>query len=65
VAKAFRLRVADAAQARALSHGRPLSAVGIPGVYAVTDADGHALALVNEVNGRARPVLVLAPAAPA
>jgi tRNA pseudouridine55 synthase len=62
VAAAFRVRVADPEEATALSHGRPLDAAGIAGVYAVTDPVGRALALVSEAEGRARPVLVLAPA---
>jgi tRNA pseudouridine55 synthase len=62
VAAAFRVRVADAEEATALSFGRPLTAVGVAGVYAVTDSDGRALALVSEVEGRAKPVVVLAPA---
>jgi tRNA pseudouridine55 synthase len=62
VAAAFWVRVADAEEATALSFGRPLTAVGIAGVYAVTDSDGRALALVSEVEGRAKPVVVLAPA---
>jgi tRNA pseudouridine55 synthase len=62
VAAAFRVRVADAEEATALSFGRPLTAVGIAGVYAVTDSDGRALALVSEVEGRGKPVVVLAPA---
>ena len=62
VAAAFRVRVADAEEATALSFGRPLTAVGIAGVYAVTDSTGRALALVSEVDDRAKPVLVLAPA---
>lgn len=62
VATAFGLRTADEQEAEALSHGRPLAAAGREGVYAVTDRDGHALALVNEVGGQAKPVLVLAPA---
>jgi tRNA pseudouridine55 synthase len=62
VAAAFRVRVADPEQAADLSHGRPLEAAGFAGVYAVTDRGGRALALVSEVDGRARPVLVLAPA---
>jgi tRNA pseudouridine55 synthase len=65
VATAFRLRAVDQEQAVALSHGRPLEMAGIPGVYAVADRDGRALALVSEVNGLAKPVLVLAPAGPA
>jgi tRNA pseudouridine55 synthase len=62
VSEAFRVRVADAEEATALSFGRPLTAVGIVGVYAVTDSAGRALALVSEVDDRAKPVLVLAPA---
>jgi tRNA pseudouridine55 synthase len=62
VATAFRVRVADEAEATALSFGRPLEAAGLAGVYAVTDTDGRALALVSEVEGRAKPMLVLAPA---
>lgn len=65
VAAAFRVRSADPEEATALSHGRPLQVAGIPGVYAVTDRDGRALALVSEVSGLAKPVLVLAPAGPA
>ncbi|HTK65207.1 MAG TPA: tRNA pseudouridine(55) synthase TruB [Pseudonocardia sp.] len=62
VATAFRVRVADAEEAAALSFGRALDAAGLAGVYAVTDTDGRALALVSEVEGRAKPMLVLAPA---
>jgi tRNA pseudouridine55 synthase len=62
VATVFRLRAADPDEAAALSHGRPLGVVGIPGVYAVVDRDGRALALVSEVDGVAKPVLVFAPA---
>jgi tRNA pseudouridine55 synthase len=62
VRTAFRVRVADDDQARALSFGRPLEEAGIAGVYAVTDSAGRALALLREEQGSARPVLVLAPA---
>jgi tRNA pseudouridine55 synthase len=62
LAAAFRLRVADEDETVALSFGRPLVAAGLTGVYGVTDAGGRALALVTEVDGRAKPVLVLAPA---
>lgn len=65
VAAAFRLRIADDTEATDLSHGRALSEVGMSGVYAVADSGGRALALVRESDGRARPVLVLAPATPA
>ncbi len=57
VSAAFALREVDAEQARALSFGRPLEAAGIAGVYAVTDSTGRALALVSELDGRAKPVL--------
>lgn len=62
VATAFRVRVADEAESAALSFGRPLNAAGLAGTYAVTDRTGRALALVSEVDGRAKPLLVLAPA---
>lgn len=62
VALAFPRRDLDRAQAGAIRHGRPLPAVGISGTYGVFDEAGHALALVAERAGRARPVVVLAPA---
>ena len=62
VTAAFQVRTADPAEAADLSHGRALAPAGIAGVYAVTAPDGRALALVSEADGRARPVLVLAPA---
>ena len=62
LAAAFQVRTADPTEAADLSHGRALAAAGIDGVYAVTAPDGRALALVSESDGRARPVLVLAPA---
>src|SRR5882757_3400502 len=62
VTAAFQVRTADPAEAADLSPGRALAAAGIAGVYAVTAPDGRALALVSEADGRARPVLVLAPA---
>jgi tRNA pseudouridine55 synthase len=55
-------RDADAAEARALSHGGPLSAVGLVGPYGVFAPDGRVLAIVSEREGRARPEVVLAPA---
>ncbi|MBV9313327.1 MAG: tRNA pseudouridine(55) synthase TruB [Pseudonocardia sp.] len=62
VAAAFRVRVANAEESAALAHGRALAAAGISGVYAVTDRCGRVLALVSEVDGLAKPVLVLTPA---
>ncbi|MEO5831770.1 MAG: tRNA pseudouridine(55) synthase TruB [Nakamurella sp.] len=54
----FPTREASADEARDLSYGRPLAAVGINGTYAVLDSDGELLALLAEVDERAKPVLV-------
>ncbi|WP_428500833.1 tRNA pseudouridine(55) synthase TruB [Pseudonocardia sp.] len=62
VATAFPRRDADAATAADLSHGRPLPVAGIDGTYGVFAPDGHAVGLVAERDGAARPVVVLAPA---
>lgn len=61
VATAFAHRVVDAEQARILTHGGSLPTVGLPGTYAAIDSQGHAVALLAERDGRARPVLVLRP----
>jgi tRNA pseudouridine55 synthase len=53
-------RVATADEARDLSHGRALSAVGIEGRYAVLDAAGDLLAVVAEQGDRAKPESVFA-----
>jgi len=55
-------RDADAAEARVLSHGGPLTPVGLAGPYAVFAPDGRVLAIVSERDGRARPEVVLTPA---
>jgi tRNA pseudouridine55 synthase len=60
--QAFPQRTATADEARVLSHGGPLTAVGIDGPYAVFDPDGEVLAIVSESAGRARAEIVLAPA---
>jgi tRNA pseudouridine55 synthase len=62
VAAAFRHRAVDATQARILSHGGGLPAVGLAGTHAAIDSEGHAVALLAERAGQARPVLVLRPA---
>lgn len=54
----FPVRRASADEARDLSYGRPLTPVGIPGTYAVLDSGGELLALLAEVDERAKPVLV-------
>ena len=61
-ARAFPRRDATEEEARVLSHGGPLAAVGIEGPYAVFDPAGTLLAIVSERDGRAKPEIVLAPA---
>jgi tRNA pseudouridine55 synthase len=60
--RAFPARNASADEAKVLSHGGPLAAVGIDGPYAVFDPAGLLLAVVSERDGRARAEIVLAPA---
>ncbi|RZU49691.1 tRNA pseudouridine synthase B [Krasilnikovia cinnamomea] len=60
--RAFPQRTASEDEARVLSHGGPLTAVGITGPYAVFDPAGAVLAIVSERGGRAKPEIVLAPA---
>jgi tRNA pseudouridine55 synthase len=47
-------------EARALSHGAPLAAVGVAEPYAVFGPDGTLVAVVAERDGRARPEAVFA-----
>jgi tRNA pseudouridine55 synthase len=58
VAAAFPRRDVDAASAETLSHGVPLSAGGQPGPVGVFGPDGTVLALVEDRDGRARPLVV-------
>ena len=62
VVAAFRCRGVDRDQAAALAHGGRLDPVGMVGTYAAMDPDGQAVALLDEREGRAAPVLVLRPA---
>ncbi|MGH3885055.1 MAG: tRNA pseudouridine(55) synthase TruB [Pseudonocardiaceae bacterium] len=62
VATAFPHRAVDAQQVRVLAHGGPLPAIGLAGTHAAIDSEGHAVALLAERDGQARPVLVLRPA---
>ncbi|MFY9808642.1 MAG: tRNA pseudouridine(55) synthase TruB [Pseudonocardiaceae bacterium] len=61
VATAFGHRAVDAQQVQILGHGGSLPVVGLPGTHAAIDAQGHAIALLAERDGQARPVLVLRP----
>jgi tRNA pseudouridine55 synthase len=61
-ATAFPRLDVDGAAAADLAHGRPLPPRGEPGTAAVFGPDGHVVGLVADDRGRARPVLVLAPA---
>jgi tRNA pseudouridine55 synthase len=62
VRTAMPAREVTAEQARELSFGRALDPAGIGGVYGAFGPDGVALALLQEREGRARPVLVFAAA---
>jgi tRNA pseudouridine55 synthase len=59
---ALPVRDLDAGEARELSFGRSISARGIAATYGALGPDGRAVALLREEDGRARPVLVFAPA---
>lgn len=62
VATAFGHRVVDPEQVRVLAHGGSLPSTGLAGTHAAIDSQGHAIALLTERDGLARPVLVLRPA---
>lgn len=59
---AFPRRDITVEQADDASHGRPLSAAGIEGVYAATDTDGRVMALLEDRGGRTKSVVVIRPA---
>jgi tRNA pseudouridine55 synthase len=59
--RSFRRRDATEEEAKVLSHGGPLSTVGIDGPYAVFAPDGTVLAVVRERDGKARAEIVLVP----
>jgi tRNA pseudouridine55 synthase len=58
----FPRRNLTAAEAEATSHGRPLAAAVIDGVYAASDADGRVIALLRDEGPGTKPVVVLRPA---
>ncbi|MDQ4036888.1 MAG: tRNA pseudouridine(55) synthase TruB [Actinomycetota bacterium] len=47
----------DTETARALGHGQRISARGVPGVYGVFDPEGSPVALVEDLDGQARPIV--------
>jgi tRNA pseudouridine55 synthase len=60
-ARSFPRRDATVDEARVLSHGGPLAAVGIAEPYAVFAPDGTVLGIVRERDGKARAEIVLVP----
>ncbi|HKE66036.1 MAG TPA: tRNA pseudouridine(55) synthase TruB [Micromonosporaceae bacterium] len=61
-ARFFVRRDASPDEAATLSHGAPLSTVGIDGPYAVFAPNGSVIAVVAERDGKARAEVVFAPA---
>ncbi|WP_246228086.1 tRNA pseudouridine(55) synthase TruB [Mycolicibacterium helvum] len=59
---AFSRRDITCAEAEDASHGRPLTAAGIDGLYAATDPDGRVIALLEDKGGRTKSVVVIRPA---
>jgi tRNA pseudouridine55 synthase len=59
---AFPAREIDAGEVVELSYGRPLGARGLAGVHGAFAPDGAVVALLEERDGSARPVLVFAAA---
>ncbi|WP_179468859.1 tRNA pseudouridine(55) synthase TruB [Mycolicibacterium vinylchloridicum] len=59
---AFARRDISAAEAEDTSHGRPLRAAGIDGVYAAADPGGRVIALLEDKGGRTTSVVVIRPA---
>ena len=62
IGAAMPIRQLTEAEARELSFGRPIAAVGIEGSYGGIGPDGAAVALLAEGHGQARPVLGFTPA---
>lgn len=59
LARIMPLRHVSEEEARAVSHGGPLPMSGRSGPYGVIGPDGAALAVMSELDGRARPEIVL------
>lgn len=59
----FPLRVASEVEAQALSYGQPIDASAVDdGVVGVLDPHGRAIAVVQNSDGKAKPVIVFTPA---
>jgi tRNA pseudouridine55 synthase len=58
----FPRRDLSAEEARAAGNGRSLSAAGIDGVYAATDAEGRVIALLRDEGSRTKSAVVIRPA---
>ena len=58
----FTRRDVDAVDAMNLRYGRPLAPTGVAGPVGVFDPDGQVLALVEDSEDAARPLVVLRPA---
>jgi tRNA pseudouridine55 synthase len=59
---AFPRRDITAAQAADASHGRPLPAAGIEGVWAAAAPDGRVIALLEDRGAATKSVVVIRPA---
>jgi tRNA pseudouridine55 synthase len=62
VTAAFPRRALDADEAARVANGGRLAPAGIAGPYGAFDPDGHAVALLEDRDGAARPLVVLRPA---
>jgi tRNA pseudouridine55 synthase len=62
VAAMFTRREVGAGESADIRHGRPLPATGVPGPVGVFDSAGQVLALVQDADGQAKPLVVLHPA---
>jgi tRNA pseudouridine55 synthase len=58
----FTRREVDAAAAADIRYGRPLPPTGVPEPVGVFDSEGQVLALVQDADGLAKPLVVLHPA---
>ncbi len=61
VQASFPVRRLQPQEAVDLSHGKRLTASGLPGVVGAFDLDGRCIALLEDVEGLARPTVVFAP----